>query len=151
MNRFIRPRQASNKFNDLFILIATIIILGASFILSVDDRSLVRLPTKNIPPIPRSCLTKRIFDIDCPVCGLTRSIIYYSHGDFEKGWHCHRLGLLVYFLFLIQIPYRLFTLITHKSIAIFSDYKFISRTSYILIALFLVNWIYNLVSGTMTP
>ena len=55
------------------------------------------------------CTLKRIFGIPCPSCGLTRSIVYLSHFQFQKAFDLNPLGtftavvcLLGYFFWLIQ-------------------------------------------------
>ncbi len=42
------------------------------------------------------CLIKLATGIDCPGCGLGRSFIAMSAGDFAGAWRAHALGPLLY-------------------------------------------------------
>jgi hypothetical protein len=57
-------------------------------------------------PLPEICPSRRMFSIDCPACGLTRSIILLMEGDWRGSVATHRLGWLIFLLILLQIPYR---------------------------------------------
>lgn len=57
--------------------------------------------------LPEVCLTRRTVGIDCPGCGLTRSVIHLVHGRFAASLTTHRLGGLVFSLIVLQVPYRL--------------------------------------------
>src|SRR5262245_42705428 len=37
-------------------------------------------------PLPETCGSKIFFGMECPGCGLTRSFISISHGDFAEAW-----------------------------------------------------------------
>ncbi|MGO9115724.1 MAG: DUF2752 domain-containing protein [Thermoguttaceae bacterium] len=62
-------------------------------------------------PIPSSCPSQTIFHVDCPGCGLTRSLIYLAHGDWQRSLAKHRLGWLFALVLVLQIPYRLVALL----------------------------------------
>jgi len=147
---FIKLNRANRK-NQIWILCSVLVILGMSIIFSVREDGSIYLPLKTAPPIPQTCMMKHLFKIDCPACGLTRSIINYSHGNFYEGWRYHRVGILIYLLIILQIPYRTYVLITGKSVAFFVDSRFIQILSYSLIFLFVLNWIFNLITENMTP
>ena len=61
-------------------------------------------------PLPQTCASRWLFGIDCPGCGLTRSIIYLMHGQLAESLKIHRLGWLFLLLIVSQIPYRLWCL-----------------------------------------
>lgn len=42
-----------------------------------------------------SCPSKKLFLVDCPGCGLQRSIIYMLKGDFAASWHIYPPGIFV--------------------------------------------------------
>ena len=48
------------------------------------------------------CWFKRIFDLPCPGCGLTRSVTCISQLKFAKAWDYHPFGFLAYMLFLVN-------------------------------------------------
>jgi len=58
-------------------------------------------------PIPSSCPSQTIFGVDCPGCGLTRSLIHLAHGEWQQAFSKHRLGWLIGLAVVVQIPYRL--------------------------------------------
>jgi len=51
-----------------------------------------------------------MFGISCPGCGLTRSFIAISHGNFSRAWKTNPASFLLYSFVLIQIPWHLFQL-----------------------------------------
>ncbi len=57
-------------------------------------------------PAPGVCLSRELFGVPCPACGLTRSFIFLAHGDWANSLAVHRLGWLVALLVLLQFPYR---------------------------------------------
>ncbi len=57
--------------------------------------------------LPESCFSRALLGIDCPGCGLTRSIVYLVHGDLSASLAMHRLGWLVLAAIVWQVPYRL--------------------------------------------
>ena len=57
--------------------------------------------------LPPTCASRALFGVDCPACGLTRSIIFLAHGGFAESLAMHRFGWLVFALILAQIPYRI--------------------------------------------
>ena len=86
-------------------------VLVLSLLLQVrsdDHAAFVFLPDW---PIPSSCPSQTIFHVDCPGCGLTRSLIYLAHGDWQHALAKHRLGWLLALAVVLQIPYRLAALL----------------------------------------
>ncbi|HET6880458.1 MAG TPA: DUF2752 domain-containing protein [Pirellulales bacterium] len=57
-------------------------------------------------PLPQLCMSRAIFNLPCPGCGLTRSFIHLAHGQWQAAWHVHRLGWLLAALVVVQMPYR---------------------------------------------
>ena len=49
------------------------------------------------------CWIKSYWDVQCPGCGLTRSVTCISHFEFVKAWNYHPFGLLVYALFVANV------------------------------------------------
>lgn len=62
-------------------------------------------------PLPDVCMMQRAFGVDCPGCGLTRSIICLTQGRIADSLAMHRLGWLVLALLILQVPYRLWCLL----------------------------------------
>lgn len=78
----------------------------AALALQVRDDAHVCLRTAPGFALPTLCASRRILGIDCPACGLTRSVVHLVHGKFTSAWRVHRLGWLALLLILVQIPYR---------------------------------------------
>jgi hypothetical protein len=95
-------------------------------------------------PLPHVCPLRATFDMNCMVCGLTRSTIYLVHFRWNQAWHSHRLGWLSMLLIVFQIPYRLSILYSRKikSPGRFSRMAF----GYSIVGIFLINWIVNLLT-----
>lgn len=41
------------------------------------------------------CLSKRLADLECPACGLTRGVMHFVHLDFAKAWEFNKLTFLI--------------------------------------------------------
>jgi len=52
-------------------------------------------------------MSRRILDMPCPGCGLSRSFVALSHGNLWAALRFHPLGPFLYLLCLLQIPYRI--------------------------------------------
>ena len=94
----------------LLILCSTVILF--SFIMEMPDDNHVSLAGTTLPEV---CTAKRLFHIGCPGCGLTRAFISISQGNWARAWWLNQASFLLYFLILIQIPYRAWQLIRIRS------------------------------------
>jgi len=45
--------------------------------------------------LPELCLFKRIFDLSCPGCGMTRAMLCLSHFDLAGAWSFNPFSLLL--------------------------------------------------------
>ena len=87
-------------------LLAGVAVPVLAGLLEVVDGRWIRfwfLPELVFPDV---CLSRRWFDLGCPACGLTRSIVYLVHGRVAESLAVHRLGWLVFALIVAQVPYR---------------------------------------------
>ena len=57
--------------------------------------------------LPEICVFRRNTGLDCPGCGLTRSFIAMTGGDWTRAWGLNPAAYLVYALVVLQIPYRI--------------------------------------------
>lgn len=62
------------------------------------------------------CFFKYMSHLDCPGCGLTRSFISLSHGQFVDAIHFNVLGPFIYFYFLLYLLKHLINLISNKNL-----------------------------------
>ena len=102
------PRSPQPPFSlvpSFIFFFASLIVLLLSFLLEHREAADVYFPGL-ARPIPETCVMQRQFKIDCPGCGLTRSFINISHGNFVRAWQMNPAGFLVYLFFVIQVPWH---------------------------------------------
>ena len=87
-------------------LVLAFAVIAAAAILDVLPNDRVALHGLSAYPLPHLCMSRVMFDVSCPGCGLTRSFVYLAHGDWHAAWSVHRLGWLLAALVVGQIPYR---------------------------------------------
>lgn len=63
----------------------------------------VRFGSRSIPAV---CMSKKVFDVDCPGCGLTRAFVLVAHGRFRESFTVHRVGMPMYAFMVWQIAVR---------------------------------------------
>ena len=80
-----------------------------AFILSIRSQTQVVLPLVNVP-LPELCMSRRMFDVSCPGCGLTRSFIALARGDVAAAWAYNPAGLLWFAIIAFQVPFRIWQL-----------------------------------------
>lgn len=81
-------------------------VLVLSFLLEVEGPSKVLIPWFGVP-LPATCGMQRMWSLDCPGCGLTRSFIMLAHGDVAASLAFNPAGVLVFAFIAFQVPYRL--------------------------------------------
>ena len=83
-----------------------------------------------------------MFGVRCPGCGLTRSFVALTHGDWAESTHYHRLGPIVYFYLLALILFHTYGALQRN----FSLPRALVRAHHwgglLLCAALLVNWIW---------
>jgi hypothetical protein len=123
------------------LIIAFLVLLGACS-LEVRDDEHVALHGFAALVLPPLCGSRAWFGVECPGCGLTRSIVQLAHGDLEGSLARHRLGLLFAGAILLQFPYRITALVRqgHNPVSPFFRKAFANT----LIALLLGNWMLHI-------
>lgn len=121
--------------------LAFAVVIGA-FALEVCDNERVALRLWPAMPMPESCFSKKLFHVDCPGCGLTRSFIRLAEFDVAGSLAMHRLGWLLAATVLLQFPYRVWRLLQlcHAS-APLPNFKGMRFVCFALVALLLLNWL----------
>ena len=89
-------------WRDWELLLICSVAVAAAFLLDVRDNRCVGYGF-SLPPL---CGSRAVFGVDCPGCGLTRSIIHLAHGRWGESFAAHRLGWLMGLAILLQLPYR---------------------------------------------
>lgn len=136
------PDSASMRKRHVFMLEVAGFVVVSAMLLRVPSQERVELACWPGVRLPEMCLSHSLFKVDCPACGLTRSLVSLAHGDVAGSWHFHRLGWLMMAAVLIQFPYRI-TALARKQ-----DYplgKTLPRLfGLALIVLLLGNWLLRL-------
>ena len=86
-----------------------VFVIFAALILQVRDSDRVAVPWLGFK-LPMMCGSRVLFGVECPGCGLTRSIIALASGNLQQSLHFHRLGWLMALAIVVQIPYRYYAL-----------------------------------------
>ena len=61
-------------------------------------------------PFPPLCSMRSLFGVDCPGCGLTRSVIHLVHGRVAQSLAVHHLGWLLFLIIVVPVPLRIWYL-----------------------------------------
>jgi len=122
----------------------TMLVLTALAVLSLailEVRSEGRVGVIGIEPLelPGVCLSRRWFGLDCPGCGMTRSLVSLVHGDFAAAWRYHRLGWLVGLAAVVQAGVRVAALVSLRRQQI-ADTRWLDPALLGLMLLLLLNW-----------
>jgi hypothetical protein len=97
--------MAMNKMNpDLTIAIVSFGILAAAAV-SKASNTVIKLAGIQLPTV---CGFKLLTSLDCPGCGLTRSLVFAIHGHFRESYFMHIWGIPLLIILILQVPYRLF-------------------------------------------
>ncbi len=87
---------------DVQVLALSALVVLASVVLSADTE-VVRVFGRVLPEL---CWSRRLFDMDCLGCGLTRSFVLTAHGRLGTAFEVHLLGPLLWAGVALQLPYR---------------------------------------------
>jgi hypothetical protein len=128
------------------ILVLCAAVIVASALLDVQPNG-ITLPGLPGHPLPGICFTRSVLHMNCPTCGMTRSLVAVAHGELRLAFALHRLGPLVFLLVLVQVPLRAYAIFTGALPRWLSHPKLGSRLAVALIVALLANWVYNLVTG----
>lgn len=97
-------------------------------------------------PLPAVCLSRGMLGLDCPACGLTRSVVHLVHGRPAESLAMHRLGWLALLLVAGQVPFRAWSLAAGRN-----GPRRARRAEGLLWAglagLFILNWIWGLIAA----
>lgn len=85
---------------------AAVLVLGTARLLRVEPPRYVFTPLTS-EPLPELCSFRRLFGIDCPGCGMTRSFIFASRWQWPDAWASNPAGALLFASITLSIPWRL--------------------------------------------
>lgn len=98
--------QRGERLLHLLILLAAVAVPAAGAGMTTLNDEQVALSGFERYPLPTLC-GSRWLGVQCPTCGVTRSIIELMHGNLGSSLAFHRLGWLILLFVVLQIPYRI--------------------------------------------
>ncbi len=123
----------------MLLVCSGVVLLALPLRVRPDERvEFARLPGI---PLPHTCMSRSWFDVECPGCGLTRSVIHLVHGDWRASLAAHRLGWLFVLAALVQFPYRIVALARKDGLVL--NPRATSCFGHALIFLLIANWVLN--------
>lgn len=109
LNRTLAKRYRKHHLNFLLVCVftvaASLFLTPASPFAGKDD------PVRFLGyRIPGSCPSSMIYNVECPGCGMTRSFVAIAHGKWFDAFLFNGAGPALFFLVLLQIPFRIYRL-----------------------------------------
>jgi hypothetical protein len=129
------------------VLAASLVVLALAFALVEVPGGRVAVRGLTGYPLPQSCVSRALFRLKCPGCGLTRSFIHLAERDWAASWRSHRLGGVMAAVLIFQVPYRLLALRRPERPPIAASWQ--GPLGVALIALLIINWLADVVSGRL--
>jgi hypothetical protein len=105
-----KPSSQRGRIENLWILALAVAAIFGAFVLDLSPEGAVYLALHNLGwkfNLPETCMSRRIFGISCPGCGLTRSFVAMAHGEFDLAIKANLMGPVLFVLCWLQIPYRI--------------------------------------------
>ena len=142
---FYRP----NVILHLTFFLFSAVIIGCSFAMTSEGQTTVEAP--GIPfSMPQTCLSRRVWGIDCPGCGLTRSFISMSDGKFRRAFGFNAAGPLVYAFVLVQLPWHLYQIFRIKRMKRPVESIWLYSGLFVISAATFLQWIWRFFAGDLT-
>lgn len=120
------------------LILASVVVVSA-FVFRVPSNDRVELAGLEGVPMPSMCLSKSLWGVECPGCGLSRSLLCFFQGHLANSLALHRVGWVIAIAVVLQFPYRIVALARKQ------DYPLGKRLpalfGYALIFLLVGNWI----------
>lgn len=142
--RGVARRSNELRRHHLFILLASVAVLLAAFLLRVRPDQRVELAVLPGWPLPETCYARSVMGWNCPGCGLTRSFVYLAAGDVEASLAVNRVGWIFALVFCLQVPYRLWAICSAEGrpLGRRAPWLFV----WVPFALLIANWLAGLVA-----
>ena len=100
-----REKYAPGVFVDAILFAGAVAVLIAAAVLGLGGPGQVVLPFSQWV-LPGSCTFKVSMGVGCPGCGLTRCFIAMAHGDVPAAWNFNPVGIFMFAMVAMQVPYR---------------------------------------------
>jgi len=129
----------------LFFWMAAVVLLLSFLMKSEGGEKAVFLPGSQTP-MPETCMTQRLFGIDCPGCGMTRAFIAISSGQFARAWRFNPASFIIYLFVALQIPWHTIQIWRLKN----RRHPLVTRWAYMapaaMVVVLTVHWLWNIAS-----
>lgn len=94
------------------------------------------------------CFIRNVFKIPCPTCGSTHAVLQLFNGDLLGALYANPIGLVIFLIMVVLPPWLAYDLVTNKStlLRVYQKTEKFVRIKWVaavLIALVLINWIWN--------
>ena len=94
------------------------------------------------------CFIRNVFNIPCPTCGSTHAVLRLFNGDISGAFYANPIGFIIFGIMIVLPPWLVYDLVANKStlLDVYQKTEKIVRIKWIaavLIALVLINWIWN--------
>jgi hypothetical protein len=135
-------RKWRNHHRVMLAICGAVVVLA--FVLRVKPNQRVEFFFLSGTALPESCMSRTLFNSDCPGCGLTRSFIHLAAGRIGQSWDTNRVGWLLLIAVLLQFPYRIAAL---RNVAVDQTppfQKWHAAFSGVLIVALVGNWLCKL-------
>lgn len=138
-----------NFYLHLMFLLMALAVIVCSFVMTSEGRTAIRIPGLSIP-MPQTCLSRRMWGMDCPGCGLTRSFVSMSHAEFSRAFSFNAAGPLVYLFVLVQIPWHLFQICRLWNLKRPIESGWLYVPLFAINAALLIQWLWRMVQGDLS-
>lgn len=101
--------QQRGRIESLWILALALTAIVGSFVLDLSPEGVIYINLHHLGwkfQLPETCMSRRIFGVSCPGCGLTRSFVAIAHGEFYLAARANPMGPGLFVLCWLQVPYR---------------------------------------------
>ena len=93
------------------------------------------------------CIFKKLFNISCPVCGLTRSFRALLRLDIITSFKYNIFGPILFIIIIIGIIFLIKDIIKNEDKTIKYTYKILNKYYYIVIICLIISMIINNIRG----
>lgn len=104
----VAERKSDAALHWVLLGLALLVLLLAATLQATGGTRVV-IPIAGIQ-LPELCSARRWLGLECPGCGMTRSLISIMHGRLADAWRFNPAGFLVFGVIAFQIPYRVWQL-----------------------------------------
>lgn len=126
-------------------IIGALLILPFFLTFHINTKSNLSFLNINLPPL---CLTKSLFNTDCPGCGMTRSFVKIASFNFVDAFNFNRASIPLFIYFIYALAYHAYCL---RKLNIEIPKK-LANTNKILanlvLAILIINWVFGLIIGS---